>query len=128
MDNDRILNFFGFLLISICWGATNPFLKKAMVGIDQIKIEHPGFLTTKFYEFLFLLKPGFIIPLFINLSGSTVFYYMLSNLDLTLVVPVVNGMSLLSTSLIGWILGERLTSNEWLGVGILTIGIFISIL
>jgi drug/metabolite transporter (DMT)-like permease len=125
---DLLLNFLGFLLISICWGGTNPFLKRGMEGMDRIKTLHSGFFTIKYHEFMHLVKLQFILPLLVNLSGSLVFYHLLGTLDLTLVIPVVNGMSLLTTSLVARIMGEKSSRNELLGIAVLTLGIFILLL
>ncbi len=115
---------FGILLVAICWGLTNPFLKNATKGIEKVK--HPdSILKRLYYEFLFLAKLEFVIPFLINLAGSSVFYYTLSHIPLTLAIPLTNSLSMLFTVLGGLFFGEQITKRQLLGGFITLVGVLL---
>ena len=70
----------GLILVSFCWGFTNPFIKLGTKGLDAIthKHKHKHFLILKYYEYYYLItRWQFVLPLAINLSGSFWYYYTL---------------------------------------------------
>ncbi|XP_073408081.1 transmembrane protein 234 isoform X2 [Dendrobates tinctorius] len=93
------------LVVSILWGATNPFLRRGAEGVELVKVE--GRVRRLLYEAKFLLSNyRYVVPFLLNQSGSLVFYITLASTDLSLAVPVCNSLALVFTMVTGKILGE----------------------
>ncbi|KAI8053503.1 hypothetical protein BDF22DRAFT_685042 [Syncephalis plumigaleata] len=105
----------GLVLVALCWGFTNPFIKRGAEGLDRVR---PGRFGKGVSEFLYLAtRWQYVVPLLLNLSGSVVYYYTLGTSDLSLVVPITNSMTFLCTTLAGHMLGESTGgSRTWLGM------------
>ncbi|RIB30274.1 hypothetical protein C2G38_2136419 [Gigaspora rosea] len=111
------------LTMAICWGFTNPFIKKGSSGLENIK--HDFWLYQILAEYWFLLtRLQFIIPLLINLSGSIVYYYTLGKADLSLAVPITNSLTFIFTALAGSLFGEKAGTKEtWIGMIFVIVGV-----
>ncbi|KAI8849462.1 hypothetical protein BC829DRAFT_354093, partial [Chytridium lagenaria] len=96
----------GLLLVALCWGSTNPFIKRGSRGLQQITDKHinsPWWKRTA-AEYWFLLTRWQVT---INLSGSMVYYYTLGqSADLSNAVVVTNSVTFAVTLLTGYALGE----------------------
>ncbi|CAJ0766433.1 553_t:CDS:2, partial [Entrophospora sp. SA101] len=116
-------NIIGFLLVAICWGFTNPFIKKGSKGIENIK--HDNWLKQTVFEIIFLFtRWQYILPLLLNLSGSIVYYYTLGQSDLSLAIPITNSLTFIFTTLAASLIGEEIGSKEtWIGMGLVVIGV-----
>uniref|UniRef100_A0A8C5LUK9 Transmembrane protein 234 n=1 Tax=Leptobrachium leishanense TaxID=445787 RepID=A0A8C5LUK9_9ANUR len=93
------------ILVSILWGATNPFLRKGAEGLERVKEQRSvrQFLS----EARFLVSNWrYVIPFMLNQSGSVVFYLTLASAELSLAVPVCNSLALVFTTVTGKLLGE----------------------
>ncbi|KAJ2662918.1 hypothetical protein IWW48_001626 [Coemansia sp. RSA 1200] len=114
---------FGFVLTALCWGFTNPFIKRGSEGIEQIK--RSNWIAQTFAETLFLFTNWrYVVPLAINLSGSAVYYYTLSSADITIAVPITNSLALIFTIMAGVLVGEKLpTTKEILGMACIVLGV-----
>ena len=58
----------GLILVSILWGITNPLLKRASVGIEEIKAPN-SFLQVSCYFLNFILVLLVIFNLILNLNS-----------------------------------------------------------
>ncbi|CEI99743.1 hypothetical protein RMCBS344292_13824 [Rhizopus microsporus] len=108
--SDSIRQLFGFILVAICWGSTNPLIKKGSAGLEKVSERYPqGGLQKWVAEIKYLLtKWQYLVPLVINLSGSIVYYYTL-------------GKS-------GLLLGESIGGRDaWLGMGLVIVGVVICV-
>ncbi|KAI7824248.1 hypothetical protein BX661DRAFT_46847 [Kickxella alabastrina] len=95
----------GFILTALCWGFTNPFIKRGSKGLESIK--RPTWLSQTLAETYFLFTNWkYLLPLLLNLSGSAVYYYTLSSAEITIAVPITNSLALIFTILSGMLLGE----------------------
>jgi drug/metabolite transporter (DMT)-like permease len=123
----RFNDFLKFLTVALCWGFTNPFIKRGSAGVDKIAAKHPKY--TQFYELTYLItRWQYLLPFSINLSGSTIFYYLLGEAELNLAVPITNALTFVMTFLAGWLLGERITKREIIGISCILIGVAICVL
>ncbi|KAG2177171.1 hypothetical protein INT43_007828, partial [Umbelopsis isabellina] len=63
----------------LCWGASNPFIKRGSSGLEAISKKHPdgGFQRWKAEMIYLFTRWQYLLPLVINLSGSLVYYYTL---------------------------------------------------
>eukprot|EP01132_Coremiostelium_polycephalum_P004925 gene4925-6139_t len=103
LNDDNVLSL---ILVGFIWGATNPLIKRGSEGVSSVKKDN--FILQIIYEFIYLWsRPSYLIPMLINLSGSIVFFYTLSQTDISLVVPISNSLTFLFTTLMGMILGEK---------------------
>ncbi|KAI9279826.1 transmembrane protein [Sporodiniella umbellata] len=128
MSSDVAQNLLGFILVAICWGATNPLIKRGSSGLEKISEKYPeGGLKKWFAELKYLFtRWQYVLPLVINLSGSVVYYYTLGKADMSLAVPVTNSLTFLFSLLTGLALGESIGGkNAWLGMALIVIGVAI---
>jgi drug/metabolite transporter (DMT)-like permease len=117
----------GFLLVSLCWGFTNPFIKRGSQGVELIAEKHPKY--TQLYEIWYLAtRWQYVLPLLINLSGSSVFYYLLGDAELSLAVPITNALTFVMTFLAGSLLGEKLTRKDVIGISCILLGVVICVI
>ena len=92
-------SLFKMIFVSALWGSTNPLIKKYSSGVEKCQ--------SSCEKITFLLhKPLYLISLLANQMGSVLFYVLLGSTELGVAVPVVNGLTLLFTSLVGCGLGE----------------------
>ncbi|VVC27847.1 Putative transmembrane family 234 [Cinara cedri] len=108
-------------LVGIVWGVTNPFIKLAT---NKVKRRNKKFdLVSQVTDHL--NNRNYLIPFAINQCGSLLFYFTLKNSDISLAVPIANGMSFVSTSIVGPLLGEEKPKfRTLLGILFLLFGIF----
>lgn len=110
----RIVYYLG---VSILWGCTNPFIKKAQ-STEQLSI----------YGMLLKLTDSRIfLPILLNQLGSILFYYLLATEPISFAVPIVNAMTLLITCITGYLLGEVIHSlrSFLLGAALILFGVYI---
>ncbi|XP_073970478.1 transmembrane protein 234 homolog isoform X1 [Rhodnius prolixus] len=95
-----------FLLVGAFWGITNPFLKRSLKGMDEVKKNsHINQLFADLYFLIFNWK--YLIPFLIANCGSVIYYFTLQKTDLTVAVPFSNSLAFLFTAVTGWMLGEQ---------------------
>ncbi|KAF2070779.1 hypothetical protein CYY_007911 [Polysphondylium violaceum] len=123
----NLYNILSLILVGFIWGGTNPLIKRGAVGVNQVKKDNA--ILQIIYEFIYLwTRPSYAIPMLINLSGSVVFFYTLSQTDISLVVPISNSLTFLFTSLMSMILGEKsLGGKSYLGMLFVLIGVTICV-
>ncbi|XP_060849039.1 transmembrane protein 234 homolog isoform X2 [Rhopalosiphum padi] len=108
------------LIVGVLWGSTNPFLKAATSKIKRNKTfsiisEVTNHVTNWHY----------LIPFIINQCGSLLFYFTLKYSDISLAVPIANGVSFVSTSIVGTLIGEEKPKfRTMVGILFLLFGIF----
>ncbi|KAJ3285822.1 hypothetical protein HDU79_007050 [Rhizoclosmatium sp. JEL0117] len=118
-----IENVGGLLAVAVCWGFTNPFIKRGSDGVELVSKKHakdPWYIRTLQEQWFLLTRWQYILPLAINLSGSAVYYYTLGNSNLSMIVPITNSLNLAFTILAGTLLGEEIGSRKTLYGMILT--------
>ncbi|KAK8388749.1 hypothetical protein O3P69_020629 [Scylla paramamosain] len=114
---------FCLLAVSLLWGITNPLLKRASVGIENIKMSNPFLQTLHEVKFL-ATRLSYVCPFLLNQLGSVLFVYTLGSADLSLAVPLSNSLTFLVTTVAGRCLGEDTTSRAtWIGAGLVCVGV-----
>lgn len=108
--------------VALLWGATNPFIKRGAVGLENVKSSSR--LKQFFKELAFLLSnPKYTIPFLINQSGSVLYFLTLSTTDISLALPVTNSLTFVITAVTGWILGEeKIHRNTYMGMALILAG------
>jgi drug/metabolite transporter (DMT)-like permease len=123
----KIVETLKFLVVSFCWGFTNPFIKRGSKGVELVAIKHHKY--TQFYELWYLLtRWQYLLPMSINLSGSSLFYYLLGDAQLSIAVPITNALTFVMTFIAGWLLGEKITKHEMVGIACILAGVAICVL
>jgi len=105
------------LLVGTLWGCTNPLLRKGATEAKQSNenAQEKGLSTinpSSFTRTVSLVLNRFRsfsvwLPYLLNQGGSLLFYFALSKSDLTLAVPICNGLSLVFSIVTSYMLGER---------------------
>ncbi|ORX91449.1 transmembrane protein [Basidiobolus meristosporus CBS 931.73] len=123
MNNSNIIeNAFGFFLVAMCWGFTNPFIKRGSEGLEKLRKD--SFIKQTLAEIWFLItRWQYVLPLAINLSGSVVYYYTLGKADLSLAVPITNSLTFIFTTFAGYLLGEKVSRRDCLGMALVVVGV-----
>ncbi|KAI8829666.1 hypothetical protein BC829DRAFT_149082 [Chytridium lagenaria] len=121
-------NAVGLPLVALCWGSTNPFIKRGSRGLQQITDKHinsPWWKRTAAEYWFLLTRWQYVVPLAINLSGSMVYYYTLGQSDLSNAVVVTNSVTFAVTLLTGYALGEEkeLSARSLFGMSLVGIGV-----
>lgn len=123
-----------YVLVSMLWGCTNPFIKRAqaqnMASSASSSTASPSTLPkyavndkkkasfmTPIYRMLTDSKS--FIPYAINQSGSVLFGYILSQQPVSQAVPICNSLTFIFTAITGYFLcGEKVHNPSYLFTGI----------
>lgn len=129
---EQNLSIFGYLAVGICWGTTNPFIKRATMakGLESTNDNTGKMMVQSHLETLkqFCLEPRIFLPFLINQSGSVVYYLLLSKEPISRAAPICNALTFLFTAITGYIfLKEEIRSPILLILGSLLVlcGIFL---
>ncbi|KAI8580844.1 hypothetical protein K450DRAFT_234845 [Umbelopsis ramanniana AG] len=120
----------GFALVGLCWGSSNPFIKRGSEGLEAVSKKYPegGFRRWRAEMVYLFTRWQYVLPLVINLSGSAAYYYTLGKADLSLAVPITNSVTFIFTLLTGKLLGERVGGvDAWAGIFMIILGILICV-
>ena len=103
-------------------------MKKGSAGIENIHSKNR--LLQLMMEVKFLaLRWQYAIPFLINQSGSVLYYFTLSQADISLAVPITNSLTFLVTSLVGRLLGEKIQSNlTYIGMVMVLCGVALCVI
>jgi drug/metabolite transporter (DMT)-like permease len=94
--------FFGYLLVGVLWGCTNPYMKHAQAVSNQNRDSKENKLESKSIvgNIRRMIKDyKLIIPFACNQCGSVVFYFLLSSQPISIASPVCNSLSFLFTAI-----------------------------
>lgn len=119
---EQRLSIFGYLTVGICWGTTNPFIKRATMAKSQEcangesdKVVVPSHADTLKQ---FCLEPRIFLPFLINQSGSLIYYVLLSKEPISRAAPICNALTFIFTAITGYaFLKEEVTSPILLVAG-----------
>lgn len=102
-------DYISLCVVSVIWGSTNALLKRyASTASTEATPENHSFIQNLFTNLWHLiLNWKFTLTFLGNQCGSILYYWLLSGLPLTIVVPIVNALTFLFTALTGCALGEK---------------------
>eukprot|EP00123_Amoebidium_parasiticum_P005274 comp16506_c0_seq1/m.14519 comp16506_c0_seq1/g.14519 ORF comp16506_c0_seq1/g.14519 comp16506_c0_seq1/m.14519 type:complete len:137 (-) comp16506_c0_seq1:334-744(-) len=114
---------FWFCVVAVCWGSTNPLLKRGSQGLENIKRD--GKIRQAAAELWFLVtRWQYIIPFIINQSGSLLYYMTLGQADISLAVPITNSLTFIFAGISGYLLGEKVGNTDtYFGVACIVAGV-----
>ncbi|XP_058809978.1 transmembrane protein 234 homolog isoform X2 [Phymastichus coffea] len=116
---------FGYLIVALFWGITNPFMKKGTQGIETVKSTS---VIDQFLKDVYFLVTNleYFIPFLINQIGSILNIVLLQQSNLSLTVVSVNSLTFVITALTGKLLGEeRVDSQTCIGAFLILMGTFL---
>jgi multidrug transporter EmrE-like cation transporter len=100
------------VLVGAFWGCTNPLLRKGSteVAVTDAEQEKESSLIKSLTKQLAKFRHVSVwLPYALNQTGSILFYFTLSQTDLSLAVPACNALSLVFSIVTSWwIIGERI--------------------
>ncbi|KAM7324258.1 hypothetical protein ACRRTK_016563 [Alexandromys fortis] len=99
------------VLVAALWGGTQPLLKRASAGLQQVHEQTWARQLLQDMKTLFL-NTEYLMPFLLNQSGSLLYYLTLASTDLTLAVPICNSLAMVFTLIIGKILGEDVGGKQ----------------
>ena len=109
------------IVVAMVWGCTTPLMKAGSAEYENVGdgiVAKLRFVVT---------HPRFTLPLLVNLSGSLLFYWSLSQSKLSLVVPVIKSLEFVFIALTSWYLGEvRLTPTFAAGMSLICAGVAVA--
>mmetsp|Transcript_28552 Transcript_28552/g.77267 ORF Transcript_28552/g.77267 Transcript_28552/m.77267 type:complete len:142 (-) Transcript_28552:896-1321(-) len=132
------LDFLSMLVVGALWGCTNPLLRKGSAEVELSSLSRPNaskgrnhheqssFLSSSLESFLNIKV---WLPYVINQSGSVAFYILLANSDISMTVPICNGMALLFSFLTSSLLGEPIEKpmQTLSGASLILVGVTICV-
>lgn len=95
------------ILVGALWGCTNPLLREGSAKASQGKVDEDSLLWRSLEKFR---SYRVWLPYAVNQSGSLLYYFTLANSDLSLAVPVCNGLALVFSIITSYALGEEITN------------------
>jgi len=106
---DSSLQIISLVLVGALWGCTNPLLRK---GSTEVKAavddqESSSFLQSFILSLSTFRNVSVWLPYLLNQAGSLLYYNTLRKSDLSLAVPICNGLSLVFSMATSYVLGER---------------------
>ncbi|XP_012975578.1 transmembrane protein 234 isoform X1 [Mesocricetus auratus] len=108
------------MLVAALWGGTQPLLKRASAGLQQVHEQTWARQLLQEMKTLFL-NTEYLMPFLLNQSGSLVYYLTLASTDLTLAVPICNSLAIVFTLIVGKVLGEDVGGKQAVAGMVLTI-------
>lgn len=112
----------GYLIVGICWGCTNPFIKKGTMKKANENTLNNNSIHTKGDENEddkeikkssmkkhistlknFCMEPRIFLPFLINQSGSLVYYLLLSKEPVSKASPICNALTFILTAITGYV-------------------------
>lgn len=112
------------VLVGAFWGCTNPLMRQ---GSQEISLSKQQQQSSKRSWLAKWLSVRIWLPYALNQSGSLLFYYTLGHSDLSLAVPICNGLALVFSIMTSYWIGEQ-TNEPWkmiLGSALVMVGVAI---
>merc|ERR1712080_133771 len=92
--------------------------------MDTKKVKSSNVLSQFIQEVVYLIQNWrFTAPFVVNQCGSILYMRMLGLVELTLLVPVVNSLTFLFTTVVGHLLGENINKGVVCGSCLIMCGV-----
>jgi len=111
----NIKTLLGYLLVSVLWGCTNPFIKHAQSNSSKENKEASKSTLAVMKRFAKDYK--MIIPFCINQCGSFMFYFLLSTEPVSIASPVCNSLTFLFTAITSYFVFNETVQHPLLLIG-----------
>lgn len=132
LSNITLTDLISLVIVGSIWGCTNSFLRRGTL-LSNLTCDSSDMSnnTTIVANFLSRLRNiQVILPYVLNQCGSLLYYNLLSTTDLSLAVPICNGLALVFSVITSHFLGEQMDKpvRALLGSTMLICGVCICIL
>jgi drug/metabolite transporter (DMT)-like permease len=109
----------GYIIVGLCWGVTNPFIKRATMTAAEGNTMDSNLRKSHFATLQQLfVNPMIFLPFLINQSGSLVYYFLLSQEPISKAAPICNSLTFIMTAITGYVfLKEEIKSPLLLIIG-----------
>nr|XP_005004287.1 transmembrane protein 234 isoform X2 [Cavia porcellus] len=115
------------VLVAALWGGTQPLLKRASAGLQEVQERNWARQLLQEMKTLFL-NTEYLMPFLLNQCGSLLYYLTLASTDLTLAVPICNSLAIVFTLIVGKLLGEDVGGKPAAGMVLTVTGITLCIM
>jgi hypothetical protein len=124
----KTLDILSLVLVGAFWGCTNPWLRRGSSQLSSASNEkdESNLGLSNLADSVKKIKNVRVwLPFVLNQFGSVVFYVLLAKSNLTLAVPICNGLALVFSSLTSYSLGEKVDKPllAILGAALVTVGV-----
>ena len=111
------------ILVAFFWGTSNPLMKRVTAddpGKDSSGLSPIAFIITLFKRW------KFVAAYLYDQAGSMLYYYVLGSTDLSLAVPIANGLTFAFAGITEAIMDKRFPSRSTIEGSILIVaGVYI---
>eukprot|EP01124_Arcella_intermedia_P024664 TRINITY_DN4216_c0_g1_i1.p1 TRINITY_DN4216_c0_g1~~TRINITY_DN4216_c0_g1_i1.p1 ORF type:complete len:134 (+),score=15.97 TRINITY_DN4216_c0_g1_i1:48-449(+) len=115
-------------VVALLWGISNPFMKIGTRGLGQLKKTNSFFWDLLQEYYYMLTSPIYLTALLVNISGSVLFYYALSNQQISQIVTITNSLTYLVTTVTSKLLGEQgINKYTYIGMCFVILGVSICV-
>lgn len=114
----KLFELIAIVVVSTVWGVTNPLMKLFPI----VKSDRQP--STTYLGTVINLDWRFALSFIFNQTGSVLFHVLLSAMPLSVVVPVVNSLTLCIAAATGRIIGEDpVPRSFWFGTALIIVGV-----
>uniref|UniRef100_A0A6B2LRI6 Uncharacterized protein n=1 Tax=Arcella intermedia TaxID=1963864 RepID=A0A6B2LRI6_9EUKA len=97
-------------------------------GLGQLKKTNSFFWDLLQEYYYMLTSPIYLTALLVNISGSVLFYYALSNQQISQIVTITNSLTYLVTTVTSKLLGEQgINKYTYIGMCFVILGVSICV-
>jgi drug/metabolite transporter (DMT)-like permease len=113
MTGIKIVDVVSLVLVGACWGCTNPILRASSATsptgptADAAPDKNATFAQSVVSSLSKFRRISVWLPYVVNQAGSLLYYFTLSQSDLSVAVPVCNALSLVFSIITSYFMGER---------------------
>jgi drug/metabolite transporter (DMT)-like permease len=114
MAGIQIVDVLSLVLVGACWGCTNPLLRassatnqKTTSTADAASDTKATFAQSVVSSLSKFRRVSVWLPYVVNQAGSLLYYFALSQSDLSVAVPVCNALALVFSIATSYFMGER---------------------
>jgi drug/metabolite transporter (DMT)-like permease len=109
----QIVDVLSLVLVGACWGCTNPLLRASSTSnpaaptADAASDTKATFAQSVVSSLSKFRRISVWLPYVVNQAGSLLYYFALSQSDLSVAVPVCNALALVFSIATSYFMGER---------------------
>jgi drug/metabolite transporter (DMT)-like permease len=115
MAGIQIVDVLSLVLVGACWGCTNPLLRASSAintnngptAADAASDTNANFAQSVVSSLSKFRRISVWLPYVVNQAGSLLYYFALSQSDLSVAVPVCNALALVFSIATSYFMGER---------------------
>jgi len=115
-------------VVAVLWGTSNPLMKRGSQGLTNLPKSNSVIMNFLNEYFFLFTRPLYVIAFAINIFGSVLYYYSLSNQDISQIVTITNSLTFLVTTVTSKFLGEEgINIYTYLGMSFVLVGVSICV-